>query len=286
MSAKTIQIFLADGDPSGIRIAELTTRTVLAVAFPKTKLTQFLNRKEADHIATYFLFGGDDNESKSIAYIGQTEDLKARLKSHDANKEFWSSAVVLISRTHTFTQAHIKWLEWFSILKAKESNRYKLDNGNAGSEPFVTEPMKADLEEIFETGTLLIESLGYPIFKTFVEKSDTGEVEENQELWYLEGPQAKATGTFTSEGFIVLKGSRARAQFAQSATDSFFSRKRDNMAKEGVLVLEGKSYVFTEDYPFKSPSGAAGVALARHANGWKDWKDKAGRTLDEVKRRD
>ncbi len=88
MTGKTLQTYLPEGTPSSIRIAELTTRIVQAISIPKTKIEQFFNRPEADHIATYFLFGGDDSDSKQIAYIGQTEDLKARLKSHDAKKDF------------------------------------------------------------------------------------------------------------------------------------------------------------------------------------------------------
>lgn len=107
---RTIQIYLPDGNATGIRVAELTTRTVLAVALPKTELTRFFERPESQHIGTYFLFGGDDESSKPIVYIGQTEDLRQRLRNHDSNKEFWSHAVVLISRTHSFTQAHIRWL--------------------------------------------------------------------------------------------------------------------------------------------------------------------------------
>ncbi len=284
MTGKTLQTYLPEGTPSGIRIAELTTRIVLAVSVPRTKLEQFFQRPESQHIGTYFLFGGSDDDTKPIAYIGQTEDLKTRLKKHDSEKEFWTTAVVLISRTHTFTQAHIRWLEWNSILKAKEANRYHLDNGNAASEPFVTEPILADLSEIFETGSLLLESLGYPIFKPLVTKTTIEESGAEQELWYLEGPSAKATALFTSDGFIVLKGSKTRAQFTTSAQDSNFSRKRDKLIEEGILKLEGESYIFTEDYPFSSPSGAAVITLARHANGWADWKDKSGRTLDQVKR--
>ena len=109
---KTLQIFLPQGSPSGIRIAELTTRIVQAVACPRTGLASLFQRQEIGHIATYFLFGGSDEDSKPEAYVGQTEDLIGRLKAHDAKKEFWHTVVFLISRTHSFTQAHIRWMEW------------------------------------------------------------------------------------------------------------------------------------------------------------------------------
>jgi hypothetical protein len=145
--------------------------------------------------------------------------------------------------------------------------------------------MKADLHEIFDTASLLLENLGFPIFKPLVQKAQPGESNEERDLWYREGPSAQATALFTSDGFIVLKGSKARAKFAPSSADSNFSRKRDRMIEQGILILEGNSYIFTEDYPFNSPSGAAVINLARRSNGWFDWKDKDGRILDEVKRK-
>jgi hypothetical protein len=284
-SGKTIQIFLPDGTPSGIRIAELTTRIVQAVAIPKTELARFFERPESQHIGTYFLFGGDDESLKPLVYIGQTEDLKARLKNHDANKEFWSNAVVLISRTHSFTQAHIRWLEWKSIATSATAKRYRLENGNAGGEPFVTEPIRADLAEIFETGALLLESLGYPVFRSYVSPSaDT--IKGTDEKWFLTGPDTNAEAFFTDSGFVVLAGSRSRAAFSESAKSTGFARRRDKMVADGILRLEGKRYVFTEDYEFQTPSGAAAIVLARHANGWISWRNSKGETLDKIKRQD
>ena len=49
-SAKTIQIFLPDGEPRGIRIAEITTRIVQAVQVPRARLDRIMQRPELDHI--------------------------------------------------------------------------------------------------------------------------------------------------------------------------------------------------------------------------------------------
>ncbi len=104
MTGKTLQIYLPGGTPSGIRIAELTTRTIQAISIPKTRLSKFYNRPEACHVGTYFLFGGDDKDTKPIVYIGQSENLVDRLKSHDSNKDFWNTAVV-VDFTNTFSHS-------------------------------------------------------------------------------------------------------------------------------------------------------------------------------------
>ncbi|WP_259088024.1 DUF4357 domain-containing protein [Salinibacter ruber] len=42
--------------------------------------------------------------------------------------------------------------------------------------------------------------------------------------------------------------------------------------------------VFRQNHAFGSPSAAAGAVLGRSSNGWRDWTDGEGRTLDEIER--
>jgi hypothetical protein len=280
LSPKTLQVFLPEGTPAGIQIAELTTRIVQAISVPRTHLKEFFARPESQYVGTYFLFGGDDEGSKPLAYIGQTEDLKQRLRMHDAKKEFWTRAVVLVSRTQSFTQAHIKWLEWHSIAKANNANRFKLENGNSGSEPFVTEAIQAEVKEIFETGSLLLQSLGYPIFEPLISKDP----KPGAETWHLSRRGVKATATFTDEGLVVHKGSRCSKDLTKSAVGAPFVKRREKMITEEIIQDSDLGLVFTEDYQFRSPSGAASVIMGAHANGWIEWKNAEGRTMKEVKR--
>ena len=102
--AKTIQIFLPTDEPRGIRVAELTTRIVQAVAIPRSDLATAKDRPELDHVAVYFLFGESEGAAKPIVDIGQTEDIRKRLDQDNANKDFWQAAMIGISRTHGFNR--------------------------------------------------------------------------------------------------------------------------------------------------------------------------------------
>ena len=66
--AKTIQIFLPDGNPRGIRIAEITSRTVAAIQIPRSKLDDAAKRNELTNVCVYLLVG--ESDSKPIVYIG------------------------------------------------------------------------------------------------------------------------------------------------------------------------------------------------------------------------
>lgn len=279
-NAKTIQVFLPDGEPRGLRIAEITTRIAQAVAVPRTDLAKAFARPESDHVAVYFLFGTKEDVSKDVVYIGQTESLVERLKDHNSKKDFWQTAVFLISRTHTFTQAHIRYLEWYAIKEAQKAGRYVLDNGNAGGEPHVTEPMKADIMDAFETGKMLLGMLGYPVFEPLVEPAKAN---DKAEVFYLKGIDTEATGELVQDGFVVFKGSKGRVETKPSVA-AYVTNRRNELLAEGTLVEEDGRLVLTEDLLFKSPSGAADTFLGNSSNGWTAWKDASGKTLHDAKR--
>ncbi len=48
---QTIQIFLPDGNPRGIKIAEITNRTIKAALFPRNQFEYMLQRKELTNVA-------------------------------------------------------------------------------------------------------------------------------------------------------------------------------------------------------------------------------------------
>lgn len=273
---KTIQIFLPNGNPRGIRIAEITSRTVQAILIPRSILDEASKRSELDNVGVYILLGS--NDSKQSAYIGEAENCLVRLKQHHKSKEFWTHALVFISKTQFFTKTHIKFLEWLSCERAVTANRYTLENGNSPTKPHVSESVEADLYDNFETIQTLSSTLGYPIFDE-LRKVD----EKVVDLVFCKSKNALAKGEYTEDGLVIFAGSLCNLEEVKTASTSLI-RTRQNLIEQAVLVEDNGVLKFTTDYPFSSPSAAACVVLGRSANGWIEWKYKDGRTLDEVKR--
>ena len=71
---KTIQIYLPDGDPQSIKIAEITSRTVQAILIPRSKLELAFQRDELKNVGVYFLIGNPEDVSKEILYVGEAEE--------------------------------------------------------------------------------------------------------------------------------------------------------------------------------------------------------------------
>lgn len=279
---KTIQIFLPTGDPRGIRVAEVTTRILQAVEIPRSLLPDFFAMPESTQVAVYFLFGQDEDGDSQKLYIGETGGLRKRLAKHNKEKDFWQRAVVLISRTGSLTQTHALFLEWLCIQQAKVIGRYLTENGNDGSKPHTPAPLEADCLEIFDTGRTLLATLGYPVFEPL--SSSKGQSSNAAELFYCNRAGVKAVGEYTEEGFVVLKNSIGRGAIGKAHLHRSYAKHREVLTQEGKVALENGMLVFKEDVLFRTPSGAAAVIVGSAANGWREWKNQQGVTLDELKR--
>jgi hypothetical protein len=282
---QTIQIFLPSGDPRGMRVAEITTRIVRVIEVPRSQLGDFLRMPEAQQVGVYFLMGELSEAGLPRTYIGQSGSVGKRLEQHHQNKDFWNRAFVLISLTNSLTQTHGLFLEWLAIAEATKAGRYGLENGNTGSQPYTPAPLQADCHEIHETAATLLATLGQPIFEPLTSAPNAKGIVE---LFYCKGSGADGVGEYTTEGFVVHKGSKGRAEIVPSIQGTSHERMRSQLITEGVLTENagsaGPMLVFTRDHLFSSPSTAAVTVMGRSAKGWVEWKTSSGKTFDEVKR--
>ena len=272
---KTIQIYLPDGNPRSIRIAEITSRTVQAVLVPRAKIEEAGSRQELESVGVYLLIGNPDEETKPLVYVGEAEDCYHRLKQHDKGKDFWNLAIAVVSKTGYFTKSHGRYLEWLCIEEALRAGRYRVENAFAPSKPYVPEPVQADLHDNFETIKTLVSTLGHPVFDAIARP-------ERGRLLVCKGEGVQAEGEYREDGFVVF----AQSTFKVNETPTigkWTSTLRANLDEEGILALDGKVYRLTQDQLFSSPSAAASAVLGRSANGWTLWKYSDGRTMDQVR---
>ena len=294
---RTIQIFLPDGDPRSVRIADITSRTVQAVQVPRGAIDRAAGRTELKQVGVYLLFGEAEEGDLPPVYVGESEDCLLRLRQHDkdATKDYWRQSVVVTSKTKSFDKAQGRWLEWYCTQRAAAAKRYRVQNQAAANEPHVSEPVRADLVDHFETLRTLVGTLGFPVFLAPAEPGPVVEAEPD-------GPDSKpsetnygapddtlrashpkggdARGRTTPEGFAVFQGSEVRSSPVPSLPESS-RRIRERLIENGVLQDQGGALRFTQDYVFSSPSAAASVVLGRSANGLVEWSDAAGRTLKD-----
>jgi hypothetical protein len=131
------------------------------------------------------LVGEDTGDDDRRVYIGQSGDLRARLAQHHQKKDFWQRALVLISRTNSLTQTHALFLEWHALQQLRQVGRFRDENGTSGSRPHTPAPLEADCMEIFETGSTLFSTLGFPLFDPL---ASAIEAENPAELFFCRSP--------------------------------------------------------------------------------------------------
>ena len=141
----TIRIFVPDGDPEGVRIIDRMNWTGVGIAFPRSQWAEVNRRDDIQRTGIYILVGYENEESIiPTLYIGQADGVGNRIGSHAQNKDFWDWAIVFVSGTSNLNRAHVTWLEYALIKRAKETDRCVLDNATAPQEPGLTEAEKAD----------------------------------------------------------------------------------------------------------------------------------------------
>lgn len=279
---RTIQIFLPFGSPRGIKIAEITNRTVQAIYIPRNELNKAEERQEIGSVGVYYLFGQDDDDSKPQVYVGEAENCFTRLKEHNKSKAFWDAAIVFVTnnKQNQFTKTDVKFLERLSHDTAKEISRFKI-NQTIPQASFVPEWRSVDLYDIFETIKILISTLGYPVFDEMRKAGGN----DNANIFYCERKGIEAKGEYNEDGFVVFKDSMMHTEITKS-THKYLITKREALIKDGIVHMEGGQFLFFKDHQFSSPSQAAAVVLGRNANGWVEWKNKEGKTLDQLKRKE
>ena len=94
MTGKTIRIFLADGEYTGLLLAEISNWTGRVMVALRSQLDQISKREEVRHTGVYLLGGPDpDDPSRELASIGEGDDVLKRLlrRSWDEVKDFRSA---------------------------------------------------------------------------------------------------------------------------------------------------------------------------------------------------
>ncbi len=295
----SLRIFVADGDPDGLRLVERSNWVGKALVFPRALLPQVKQRPELAQTGVYLLLGPREDGEGDMLYIGEGDPIGPRLGSHYVQKDFWTRAVCLVATPGQLNKAHVQFLEANLIRLAKAAKRLPLENVKNESEPTLSEADRADMQVFLANMLGMLPVLGVhafeqarvaPIASAGVSAIDTPPtvIPEFQALNGYGGSSGavlvcsakgvSAQGVDTTQGFVVMAGSGAALDSGVSLGHSLDKLRRDLLAN-GVLVSENGAYRFTQDYVFSSPSTAASVVLGRSANGRALWKDAQGRSL-------
>ncbi len=279
MKPFSLRIFVADGDPDGLRLVERSNWVGKAVMFPRALLPKVKQRDELSQTGVYLLLGPRENGEGEALYIGEGDPVRPRLESHYAQKDFWNRAVCFVAAPGQLNKAHVQFLESQLIQLAKAAKRLPLDNANQPTEPSLSEADRADMQVFLENMLGMLPVLGIHAFEQAAALPSVAVA-----VLTCKGKGVVASGFEATQGFVVKAGSQAVGKSVPSMEQHVRSMfdLRQELIQNGVLQPDGDRYRFAQDFVFSSPSTAAAVVLGRSANGRIEWKDANGKALKEI----
>lgn len=271
----SVRIFVPGGEPEGLRLVEKSNWTGQGIVFPRAQFADVRKREEIQRTGVYILHGPSESGQLPLVYIGEGDNVLARLDSHAKNKDFWTHAVVFTSKDQNLNKAHVQHLESRLVGLAAGAKRCELENGNVPRPPSLSEADIADAEGYLADLLLCLPVVGV----SFFDKPRESKRESND--LFLRGRGVEARGYDGAEGFVVRAGARAVKDEVPSI-HNYMSTLRSTLIEKGVLEDAGEHYRLAQDYTFNSPSTAGGVLLGRTCSGRTEWKDANGRSLKEI----
>lgn len=295
--ARSINIFLLDGEPDGIRTAQIAMSTIIGVAFKDVQLGRVRNAFSGliDRPGVYVLTGVNAN-GKLAAYIGQSENVSDRIqhwysKNSESTSLEWTEAIAFVSKDETLTASHARFVEAELIQAAQGNPHWDVPNKQRpSSDGKLPKPDEFAMREFVDQAKTLAGALGCSIFKAVSSKSkQSGLFDAAQPATAPEfspafkmagtGYDASAVVSLTTGDFVVQKGSTIKSQPAPSMPKGAL-KIRETLLTDGVLQVNDGAVSFTQDYSFSSSSTAACVVCGGSISGNAAWKfmDDAGIT--------
>lgn len=284
---RSLELYFVDGTPDGLVTAEMFNWTGHVLMVPRTRLAEAIQRREAGYTGVYLLMGED--EGRARLYIGETEKLSERLKTHAKEKDWWDRAALVTARDDGLNKAHARYLE-ARLCEIASSLGRSLENGNTPGGAGLSEAQTANMEGFLDELRVVLPALGVGVFQDQGRGSHPITAQTQPEE--LESPIFAATTRADGElakarvirgEFVVLQGSYVTKTHAEYLPKRY-SEMRAAMRQSGVLVpsTETDHLEFTQDFAFSSPSAAAELVTGQSRNGPLTWRvDATGQTYKD-----
>jgi hypothetical protein len=274
---QSLELFFIDGTPDGMLTAQIFNWTGHVLMTPRIRLAEALKRKEASHTGVYILLGYSDESNLVRAYIGESEDVADRIRSHDANRDWWTQAILITSTADSLNKAHVKFLESRLVEEAKRAGRMNLENLNTPPRPSLSEAAEANMEQFVDYVLSVLPAIridGFivktrpPAGHSSTPTQTTAKPTASFVLRLANG-EVNATANLENGEFVVQPGSLGRSKWI--GVDHNYQKLFDEIVESGIYVQDGTNRRFAKAYAFTSPSAAGAVLNGRATAGPIAW---------------
>ncbi len=273
--SKKLEIIYHNGQPDGIRSIRRHLSTMTTYVIPRPLLSEAKKLTGINRPGIYYLISENDDNKIAQIYIGQTRNGVARLDDHNRSKDFWNKAIMFLADNKTFSLDMISGLEAYAIAKAHDAKRYKVEN-SVNPKYEIDEYDLPLIEEVYEEIKFIMATQGYKMDNSKASLNDANTLHTTRN-------GIKAFGMYDGEKFEVLEGSQV--DMSRPCYSKSLQKQRENAVNNGDIVFANGKYVLNISVSFNTPSPAGEFVLGGSINGWDEWKNKEGKTLDELYRK-
>lgn len=275
-TSKKLEIIYYNGQPDGVRSVRRHLSTITTYVIPRPLLAEAKKISGITRPGIYYLINENDENKIAQIYIGQTRNGVTRLDDHNRSKDFWNKAIMFLADNKTFSLDMISGLEEYAIIKAHEAKRYKVEN-SVKPKYEIDEYDLPSIEEVYDEIQFVMATLGYKM-------SNAKENKEKREVFHTTRNGITAYGVYEGDRFEVLEDSEVDLAIKSSEREKRQLQRQTALKNGDIIEVNGK-FILKVSMSFPSPSAAASFILGHNANGWVEWKNKDGKTLDEIYRK-
>ena len=167
-AGRTIQLFLVDGSPNGLRKATLHGWTGLTFIATAATFADLTARPEMGRTGVYILSGPDpDAPARIRSYIGSANNVRERIRQSEQQRTFWETAVAIVTSDDDLSKGHVEYLEARMIELAQTSRRVVLDNATtpSGDRRRLPEADQANMEQFLANMRVILPVIGLDLLK-------------------------------------------------------------------------------------------------------------------------
>lgn len=233
-----------------------------------------MKREELKRTGVYIIYGDDADRDLPAVYVGEGDDISARLRSHarDESKDYWDRFVAVTSKDMNLTKAHVKYLEGRLIALLQDAKKCELQNRTEPTFDRLPEADISDMESFLEELQLLLPVIGVDFFrKPKIERTENPSETVATFVITHKSKGIEARAVEADGEFVVLSGTTGSLLEAPSFHDKQKAVREQAFETGRAVKLNDQNFILEENIAFSSPSAAAVFLFGTSRNGRTDW---------------
>lgn len=236
--AKKIELYLYNGTLNGMTyVSESDGWDLGGILYscPRESTDILLSDDSCDKFGVYLLLSTDK------VYVGQSTDLRQRIKQHLLKKDWWEKVILLSSKTDELNQSYITYLESSLISVANECGTLDCDNKTEGNKCNLDKFTRKLLEQYLEEALFILKLIGVDVFSKDKRKASIIQSIPQSEEKKIEVRAKGEAINFLNENNIKVLKTRAYSKLLGNKNEFYINPKVAFLKDDWDLILNNQN---------------------------------------------